>query len=259
MGPTIDHQIIRGLFSTVIEASEILSVDEDLRAQLHDLRGRIAPNRIGRHGQLQEWLEDVDDPTNQHLHVSHLWGLHPGSEIAPRTTPDLAKACRVTLSQRGDGIGGWSKAWKSNLWARLHDGNRARTMLAKAISVDTYPNLFNSQPPFQIDGNLGGTSGIAEMLLQSHVRDTNGNYEIELLPALPSLWPEGKVTGLRARGAFIVGITWRHGRLQAAEVRSLRGNPATLRYDDRTMKIEARAGTSITCDPLLNVSSEYES
>jgi alpha-L-fucosidase 2 len=259
MGPTIDHQIIRGLFSQVIEASEILNVDEELRAHLRDLRGRIAPNQIGRHGQLQEWLEDVDDPTDKHLHVSHLWGLCPGSEISPRTTPDLAEACRVTLLHRGDGRGGWSKAWKINLWARLHDGDRAQAILAKAIATDTYPNMLNCQPPFQIDGNLGGTSAIAELLLQSHLRDADGNYEIELLPALPSLWPEGKVTGLRARGAFVVDIAWRRGKLEVAELRSLHGNPATLRYRDRTRKIQAAAGTSIECDRSLNVSLKNES
>jgi alpha-L-fucosidase 2 len=228
------------------------------------MRARIAPNRIGRFGQLQEWLEDADDPKNQHRHVSHLWALHPGDEITPRTTPELAEACRVTLRHRGDSGTGWSKAWKMNFWARLHDGDHAYKMLAEAITGNTYPNMFDAHPPFQIDGNFGGTAGIVEMLLQSHVRDSAGNYEIEFLPALPGAWPTGKVTGLRTRGTFEVDITWASGKLENARIRSLRGNPAVLRYGEATKEISTvegaiyRIGKSLQIELVHSAAGDFD-
>jgi alpha-L-fucosidase 2 len=253
MGPTMDHQIIRSLFAHTIEASEILGVDEDLRSTLVDMRARIAPNKIGRLGQLQEWLEDVDDPNNRHRHISHLWALHPGDEITPRTTPELSEACRMTLRLRGDGGTGWSKAWKINFWARLADGNHAYKMLAEAITGNTYPNMFDAHPPFQIDGNFGGTSGIVEMLLQSHVRNSEGIYELEFLPALPSAWPNGSVKGLRARGGFEVDIAWQNGKLESARLRSMRGNRATLRYGDKTKEMTSVQDATYRVDGKLLV------
>lgn len=246
-GPTMDHQIIRNLLGNCVEASEILGVDEDFRKQLKDIIKQIAPNQVGKHGQLQEWMEDKDDPKDQHRHISHLWGVHPGREITVRGTPALCDAAKTSLTQRGDGGTGWSKAWKINFWARFADGNHAYLMLSSLINTGTLPNLFDTCPPFQIDGNFGATAGIVEMLLQSH------EGEINILPALPDAWPAGFVNGLRARDGFDVNISWKDGKLERAEVVSKRGNKCRVRYGDKVVDMPTEKGNVYVLDGSLKL------
>jgi alpha-L-fucosidase 2 len=263
MGPTMDHQLIRDLLANAIEAAKVLGVDETQRTEWADVRRRLAPNQIGRHGQLQEWLEDVDDPQNDHRHVSHLWGLHPGSEINV-DTPELMRAAQRSLEFRGDEGTGWSRAWKVNFWARLHQGDRALAVLNGLLTLTdspktdyrgggVYPNLFDAHPPFQIDGNFGAAAGIAEMLLQSQRRTAAGESIVELLPALPAAWSEGEVRGLRARGGFEVAISWKNGVLRQATLASALGKRVVVRSGDRTASLATKIGAEYRLDADLRV------
>jgi alpha-L-fucosidase 2 len=261
------------LFGEVIAAAQTLNVDSDLRKQLTDMRKKIAPNQIGKYGQLQEWMEDKDDPKNDHRHVSHLWGVYPGSEITPYGTPDLFQAARRSLIFRGDAATGWSMGWKINLWARFLEGDHAYKILQNLIApasdkTDTtparagvFPNLFDAHPPFQIDGNFGATAGITEMLLQSDdpygapasltpVQSGEAAF-VNLLPALPSAFPAGKATGLRARGGLDVALSWKDGKLVKATLAARESKPVKVRYAGKETEIQAQAGQTYELGPDL--------
>ena len=235
-GVTFVHAVIREILLDAIAASKVLQVDEVARKQWQTVLKKLPPYRIGRYGQLQEWSEDIDDPNDHHRHVNHLFGLHPGHTITPSTTPALAKAARVVLEHRGDGATGWSMGWKINQWARLHDGNHAYLLVRNLLKDGTLNNLWDTHPPFQIDGNFGGTAGITEMLLQSHAGF------IDVLPALPDSWKQGEVRGLCARGGFEIGLKWQQGMLQSVVVKSLAGEPCTLNYHGKTLRFDTKKG-----------------
>jgi len=241
-GPSMDHEIIRSLFQAVINAGEILGVDKSFRDTLQQKIAQIAPNQIGKYGQLQEWIQDVDDTANKHRHVSHLWAVYPGNEINWEETSDYMKAARQSLIYRGDAATGWSLGWKINLWARFKDGDHVYKLLQMLISpaerggAGSYHNLFDAHPPFQIDGNFGGAAGIGEMLVQSHTKF------IDLLPALPSALPNGEVKGICARGGFQLNIKWAEGKLQSVEILSLAGMDCLLRYNGKVKSIKTEKG-----------------
>ncbi|QLQ35401.2 glycosyl hydrolase family 95 catalytic domain-containing protein [Micromonospora robiginosa] len=225
-GPTMDNQILRDLFDAAARAGEVLGVDTTFRSQVRTARDRLPPSRVGSRGNVQEWLADWVETERTHRHVSHLYGLHPSNQITRRGTPALYEAARKTLELRGDDGTGWSLAWKINFWARLEDGDRAHKLLRDLVRTDRLaPNMFDLHPPFQIDGNFGATSGIAEMLLHSHAGELN------VLPALPSAWPTGRVAGLRGRGGYTVGLSWSDGQVDEVAVRADRDG--TLRVRSR--------------------------
>jgi alpha-L-fucosidase 2 len=241
-GPAMDSQILRDLFANCIRAAELLGVDKAFRAECAATRAKLPPDRIGKAGQLQEWLEDwdMDAPERNHRHVSHLYALFPGEQITLRRTPELAAAARKSLELRGDLSTGWAIAWRINLWARLREAEHTHGVMRLLLDPSrTYPNMFDAHPPFQIDGNFGGANGIIEMLMQC----VDG--EIELLPALPSAWPDGAVRGLRARGGFELDFDWRDGKLRSAQLRSSVDGEARLRYGGRVRAKKLRKGQSL--------------
>ena len=252
-GPTMDDQLVRALFDHTIEAAGILGIDPEFAAKLVCVRNQLPPNQIGQHGQLQEWLEDVDKPDNNHRHMSPLWALYPGADITPVDAKVFA-AAKTLLKWRGDGSTGWSFAWRIPLWARVGDGDFAYRQLSLLLTKRTLPNLFDLCGPFQIDGNFGGTAGVAEMLLQSHVRrpELTNTTQIDLLPALPKTWPDGSVTGLCARGGFEIDLTWRSGLLVKAVVRSKLGNPCILKYSVHEIRLQVKAGEQRVFDGELS-------
>ncbi len=235
-GTTFTHAVIRENLLQAIAAAKILGVDEGEVATWEGMLEALVPYKIGRYGQILEWSTDIDDPNDQHRHVNHLFGLHPGSTISPITTPELATASKVVLNHRGDGATGWSMGWKLNQWARLHDGNRSYKLFGNLLKNGTADNLWDVHPPFQIDGNFGGTAGVTEMLLQSHAGC------IHLLPSLPDAWAEGSIKGLRARGAFFVDIEWKAGKLAEARIKATQDGTCNVRYGELSASIPMKKG-----------------
>lgn len=237
-GTTFTHAVIREVLLDAVAAAETLGMDGGECEKWKGMMRHLLPYRIGSYGQLMEWSRDIDDPNDHHRHVNHLFGLHPGRTITPLNTPELAQASRVVLEHRGDGATGWSMGWKLNQWARLHDGNHAYVLYGNLLKNGTADNLWDVHPPFQIDGNFGGTAGVTEMLLQSHTGT------LHLLPALPDAWRQGSISGLRAKGDFGVCLRWEEGRLSEAVITSGAGCVCDVYYDGLKTRFDTRKGKS---------------
>ena len=260
-GSTMDNQIVRELFSNTIDAAHRLGVDSAFAEELVAKRARLMPTTIGKDGRIMEWLEPFEEAEPHHRHVSHLYGLYPGDEITVEHTPELAEAARKTLEARGDQSTGWSMAWKINFWARLHDGDHAYKLLGDLlqpcinekgeVSGGSYPNLFCSHPPFQIDGNFGGTAGVAEMLIQSQCG------LIEFLPALPAAWPNGSFRGLRVRQGGEVSARWTEGKLVEASLKAHHAGSFRIRLpqpsETLSLKVNQKAASLPVIDGVLSV------
>lgn len=245
VGPSMDSQIIYALYSRCIEAAQILGVDEDYVQSFKEIIDKLPKPEIGKYGQIQEWAEDYEEVEPGHRHISHLFALHPGNQITVRNTPELAQAARKTLERRlahGGGHTGWSRAWIINMWARLEDGEEAYNNLKALIGKSTLPNMFDTHPPFQIDGNFGGIAGIAEMLIQSHAG------EISLLPALPEAWVGGSIKGVRARGGLEVDMEWRQGRLDKVVLKPQVSGTFMIRYKQKSGQVKLEAGVNVVLD-----------
>ena len=245
MGPTMDHMIIRDLLQNTIAASKELNKDAAFRRRLEKILTRLAPTRIGSDGRIMEWTEEFEENEPGHRHISHLFALHPGRQITKQQHPELMEAARKTIDYRlshGGGHTGWSRAWIINFFARLQDGEAAYENLLALLRKSTLPNLFDTHPPFQIDGNFGATAGITEMLMQSHAG------EIELLPALPSAWPQGHIHGIVARGGFEIDLDWEAGKLKQVKVLSKLGNPCQIRYGDKVVTFKTKKGETYVLD-----------
>ena len=237
-GATFVHAVVREILLDAIQASKELGIDKKERKQWEHVLANLVPYKIGRYGQLLEWSTDIDDPKDEHRHVNHLFGLHPGHTVSPVTTPELAEAAKVVLVHRGDGATGWSMGWKLNQWARLQDGNHAYTLFGNLLKNGTVDNLWDTHPPFQIDGNFGGTAGITEMLLQSHMGF------VQLLPALPDAWKDGSIYGICAKGNFEIDITWKDGLLKEATILSKAGQNCIVKYAGQTISFKTVKGRS---------------